>query len=70
MAIELLRPARAPAPARCLAVSPGARADLGAVDTALGEISFEEVQVAPASGRLAFLSRRNDLEQDRQTFRG
>lgn len=41
-------------------------ADLGDVDTALGEVSFEEVQVSPDGSRLAFLTRRNDLEQDRE----
>jgi dipeptidyl aminopeptidase/acylaminoacyl peptidase len=44
----------------------GTRADLGDVDTALGEISFEEVQVSPDGSRLAFITRRNDFEHDRE----
>lgn len=49
-----------------LVLTPGVRADLGDVDTALGEISFEEVQVSPDGSRLAFITRRNDFERDRE----
>jgi dipeptidyl aminopeptidase/acylaminoacyl peptidase len=51
-----------------LSFTPAARADLGDVDTALGEVSFEEVQVSPDGGRLAFITRRNDLGNDREVF--
>ncbi len=51
-----------------LVLAPGAQADLGDVDTSLGEISFDEVQVAPDGGRLAFITRVNDFEQDREAF--
>ncbi len=44
----------------------GARADLGDVETSLGEIVFDEVQVSPDGSRLAFITRRNDFEQDRE----
>ncbi len=49
-----------------LSVAPGARADLGDVDTSLGEISFDEMQVAPDGSRLAFITRRNDFAHDRE----
>jgi hypothetical protein len=45
-----------------------ARADLGDVDTALGEISFDEVRISPEGNRVAFVTRRNDLAHDRETF--
>lgn len=51
-----------------LSLAAGARADLGNVDTALGEISFDEVQISPDGSRLAFLTRRNDFEHDREVF--
>lgn len=52
-----------------LALTPGLRAaGLGDVDTALSEVSFDEVQVAPDGTRLAYIARRNDLEQDREVF--
>ncbi len=41
---------------------------LADVDFALSEVSFEELQVAPDGGRLAFIARRNDLERDREVF--
>ena len=44
----------------------GTHADLGDVDTALAEISFEEVQVSPDGSRLAFIARHNDFEKDRE----
>ncbi len=49
-----------------LSLAPGARADLGDVETSLGEISFDEVQVSPEGSRLAFITRRNDFAQDRE----
>jgi dipeptidyl aminopeptidase/acylaminoacyl peptidase len=49
-----------------LSLAPGARADLGDVETSLGEISFDEVQVSPDGSRLAFITRRNDFAQDRE----
>jgi len=58
----------APALALLLALAPGARADLGDVDTSLGEISFSEVQISPDGSRLAFITRRNDFEHDREAF--
>ncbi len=52
-----------------LALAPGLRAaGLGDVDTALSEVSFDEVQVAPDGGRLAYIARRNDFEHDREAF--
>lgn len=51
-----------------LTLTPGARADLGDIDTSLGEISFDEMQVAPDGGRLAFITRVNDFEHDREAF--
>ena len=56
------------AAALLLTLASRARADLGDVDTSLGEISFEEVQVSPDGRRLAFISRRNDFERDREAF--
>ncbi|HEY7213425.1 MAG TPA: prolyl oligopeptidase family serine peptidase [Thermoanaerobaculia bacterium] len=51
-----------------LPLASSARADLGDVDTSLGEISFDEVQVAPDGSRLAFIARVNDFEHDREAF--
>lgn len=51
-----------------LLLASGARADLGDVDTALGEIAFEEVQVSPVGSRLAFITRGNDFERDREAI--
>lgn len=51
-----------------LALAPVARADLGDVDTALGEISFDEVRISPEGSRVAFIIRRNDLARDREVF--
>lgn len=51
-----------------LSFAPGARADLGDIDTSLGEISFDEVQVSPDGSRLAFITRRNDFERDREVL--
>jgi|GEM_PF-3144449 len=52
-----------------LALAPGLHAaGLGDVDTALSEVSFDEVQVAPDGSRLAFIARRNDFEHDREAF--
>jgi len=51
-----------------LTLAPSARADLGDVDTALGETMFDEVQVSPDGTRLAFITRRNDFEHDREDF--
>lgn len=51
-----------------LTLAPGARADLGDVETSLGEISYDEVQVSPDGFRLAFITRRNDFELDREVF--
>lgn len=44
----------------------GARADLGDVETSLGEVVFDEAQVSPDGSRVAFITRRNDFEQDRE----
>jgi dipeptidyl aminopeptidase/acylaminoacyl peptidase len=49
-----------------LSLAPAVHGDLGDVDTALGEVSFEEAQVSPDGGRLAFITRRNDLQDDRE----
>jgi dipeptidyl aminopeptidase/acylaminoacyl peptidase len=43
-------------------------ADLANVETFLGETSFEEVQISPDGSRLAFITRRNDFEHDREVF--
>src|SRR5262245_30654699 len=51
-----------------LTTASGARADLGDVETSLGEISFDEVQVSPDGSRLAFITRHNDFEHDREAF--
>ena len=51
-----------------LFLSLGARADLGDVETSLGEITFDEVQVSPDGSRLAFITRGNDFEHDREAF--
>jgi len=47
-------------------LAPAARADLGDVDTSLGEVVFDDVQVSPDGSRLAFITRRNDFAQDRE----
>jgi dipeptidyl aminopeptidase/acylaminoacyl peptidase len=49
-----------------LVLTAGARADLGDVVTSLGELSFDEVQVSPDGGRIAFILRKNDFERDRE----
>jgi dipeptidyl aminopeptidase/acylaminoacyl peptidase len=49
------------------AVSPAA-ADLSDIKTFLGETSFDEVQVSPDGSRLAFVTRTNDFEHDREVF--
>ena len=49
-----------------LALAPGARANLGDVDTALREVAFDEVQISPDGNRLAFLTRGNDFQHDRE----
>ncbi len=49
-----------------LALPTAARADLGDVDTSLSEVAFEEVQASPDGRRLAFITRRNDFERDRE----
>ena len=54
------------AAALLLTLASGARADLGDFDTSLGEIAFDEVQVSPDGSRLAFITRGNDFEQDRE----
>jgi dipeptidyl aminopeptidase/acylaminoacyl peptidase len=66
MAIHLLRAALAAV--LLLSLAPDTRADLGDVDTSLGEVSFDEVQVSPDGRRLAFITRRNDFERDREAF--
>ena len=43
-------------------------ADLSDVQTFLGEVAFDEVQVSPDGNRLAFIARRNDFEHDREVF--
>ena len=43
-----------------LSLAPAAHADLGDVETALGEVAFDEARVSPDGGRLAFITRRND----------
>jgi dipeptidyl aminopeptidase/acylaminoacyl peptidase len=54
------------AAALLLILASGAWADLGNVDTSLREIAFDEVQVSPDGSRLAFITRDNDFEQDRE----
>ncbi len=51
-----------PAPKAALA------ADLSDIQTFLGEVAFDQVRVAPDGSRLAFVSRRNDFERDRELF--
>lgn len=51
-----------------LALPTSARADLGDVDTSLTEVSFEEVQISPDGRRLAFITRANDFERDREVL--
>jgi dipeptidyl aminopeptidase/acylaminoacyl peptidase len=43
-------------------------ADLSNIETFLGETSFDEVQISPEGSRLAFVTRRNDFEHDREVF--
>jgi dipeptidyl aminopeptidase/acylaminoacyl peptidase len=52
----------------CLAAVSAAAADLSDIETFLGETSFDEVQVSPDGSRLAFITRRNDFENDREVF--
>lgn len=54
------------AAALLLTLASGAWADLGDFDTSLGEIAFDEVQVSPDGSRLAFITRGNDFERDRE----
>src|ERR1700687_4105873 len=53
----------------CLAAVSAAAADLSHIETFLGEISFDEVQVSPDGSRLAFVTRRNDFEHDREELK-
>jgi len=54
--------------ALCLAAVPAAAADLSDVQTFLGQTAFDELQVSPDGSRLAFITRRNDFEHDREEF--
>lgn len=43
-------------------------ADLSDAQTFLGQTAFDEVQVSPDGSRLAFITRRNDFERDREAY--
>ncbi len=47
---------------------PASAADLSNVETFLGQTAYDEVQLSPDGSRLAFLTRRNDFERDRESF--
>lgn len=51
-----------------LIAAPGPAADLSDAQTFLGQTAFDEIQVSPDGSRLAFITRRNDFERDRETF--
>ncbi len=51
-----------------LAPAPASAADLSDVQTFLSETAFDEAQVSPDGSRLAFVTRRNDFEHDREAF--
>ncbi|HEY2292740.1 MAG TPA: prolyl oligopeptidase family serine peptidase, partial [Thermoanaerobaculia bacterium] len=50
-----------------LAPAPAA-ADLSDVQTFLGQTAYDEAQISPDGSRLAFITRHNDFEHDREVF--
>jgi dipeptidyl aminopeptidase/acylaminoacyl peptidase len=51
-----------------LAAVPAPAADLSDAQTFLDQTAFDEAQVSPDGSRLAFITRRNDFERDREAF--
>src|SRR5205085_208659 len=51
-----------------LAAAAAPAADLSDAQTFLGQTAFDEVQVSPDGSRLAFITRRNDFERDREAY--
>lgn len=51
-----------------LFLMPASAADLSDVQTFLGQTSYDEAQISPDGSRLAFITRRNDFERDREVF--
>src|SRR6185295_4253753 len=45
---------------------PAVAADLSDVQTFLGQTAYDEARISPDGARLAFITRRNDFEQDRE----
>jgi dipeptidyl aminopeptidase/acylaminoacyl peptidase len=45
---------------------PAITADLSDVQTFLGQTAYDEARISPDGARLAFITRRNDFEQDRE----
>ncbi|MGH9442247.1 MAG: hypothetical protein ACRD16_08210, partial [Thermoanaerobaculia bacterium] len=52
----------------CLAAVSASAADLGDIETFLGQKSFDEIQMSPDGSRVAFLLRENDFKNDREVF--
>ena len=52
----------------CLAASSASAADLADPQTFLGQTAYDEVRISPDGARLAFITRRNDFERDREVF--
>jgi dipeptidyl aminopeptidase/acylaminoacyl peptidase len=49
-----------------LTAAPVTAADLSDIQTFLGQTAYEEAQISPDGARLAFITRRNDFEHDRE----
>jgi dipeptidyl aminopeptidase/acylaminoacyl peptidase len=52
----------------CLTASSASAADLADPQTFLGQTAYDEVRISPDGARLAFITRRNDFERDREVF--
>jgi dipeptidyl aminopeptidase/acylaminoacyl peptidase len=50
----------------CLTASSASAADLADAQTFLGQTAYDELRISPDGARLAFITRRNDFEQDRE----
>jgi dipeptidyl aminopeptidase/acylaminoacyl peptidase len=50
----------------CLTASSASAADLADAQTFLGQTAYDEVRISPDGARLAFITRRNDFERDRE----
>jgi dipeptidyl aminopeptidase/acylaminoacyl peptidase len=52
----------------CLSTVSAAAADLAEVRIFLGQTAYDEARISPDGARLAFITRQNDFERDREVF--